>query len=306
MKLATTISLFFLCLGLNAQNLLLDSDTFNYNRTRAIILGESATITGSMIGLYQLWYKDYPRREFHSFDDSREWLQMDKVGHSMSAYALGYTNYKLLRWTGINERPSNWIGGSVGLLFLSLVEVQDAYSAQWGFSWSDMAANMGGYLFFTLQQELWKEQRITLKYSYHHSKYQQYRPELLGNRDFAATLKDYNGQTYWASLNFSSFLDKSSKFPKWLNIALGYSADGMTGGSYNPVFINSDGTALPQFERRRQFLLSPDIDLRKIPVKKQWLKDVLFVVNLLKFPAPAIEWNSSGKSSNFKAHWLYF
>lgn len=224
----------------------------------------------------------------------------------MSAYALGYTNYKLFRWAGIKERPSNWVGGSVGLLFLSLVEVQDAYSAQWGFSWSDMAANVGGYLFFTLQQEFWKEQRIVMKYSFSHSEFQQYRPNLLGNRNFNAFLKDYNGQTYWASLNLSSFLNQESAFPKWLNLALGYSATGMTGGSYNPVFLSEDGTALPQFERRRQFLLSPDIDLRKLPVKKQWLKDVLFVLNFLKFPAPAIELNSGAGSSNFKAYWLYF
>ncbi len=224
----------------------------------------------------------------------------------MSAYALGYTNYKLLRWAGIKERPSNWLGGSVGLLFLSLVEVQDAYSAQWGFSWSDMAANVSGYLFFTLQQELWKEQRIMMKYSFSHSEFQQYRPELLGNRNFNAFLKDYNGQTYWASLNISSFLNNENGFPKWLNLALGYSANGMTGGSYNPVFLREDGSAAPQFERRRQFLISPDIDLRKIPVKKQWMKDVLYVLNFLKFPAPAIELNTGKGSSNFKAYWLYF
>jgi len=295
-----------MCVTGKGQSILLDSDTFNYNRTRAIILGESAAITTSMIGLYQLWYKDYPRTSFHSFDDSREWLQMDKVGHGMSAYALGYTNYKLLKWAGVKERPSNWIGGSVGLLFLSLVEVQDAYSAQWGFSWSDMAANLSGYLFFTLQQEIWKEQRIVLKYSYNHSPYQQYRPDLLGNRNFNALLKDYNGQTYWASCNISSFLKEESGFPKWLNLALGYSGYGMTGGNYNPIYLDAQGLASHTFDRRRQFLLAPDIDLTKIPVKKQWLKDVLFALNFLKFPAPTIELNTGQGNTKFKSYWLYF
>src|SRR5690606_24524913 len=41
--------------------------------------------TGTIIALNDAWYKDYPRTSFHTFDDSGEWLQMDKAGHAFSA-----------------------------------------------------------------------------------------------------------------------------------------------------------------------------------------------------------------------------
>jgi hypothetical protein len=43
-------------------------------------------------------------------------------------------------------------------------------------------------------------------------------------------LKDYNGQTYWLSVNLHSFY-KGSKIPKWLNLAIGYGANGMLTGN---------------------------------------------------------------------------
>ena len=47
-------------------------------------------------------------------------------------------------------------------------------------------------------------------------------------------LKDYNGQTYWLSANIWSF-NKESNFPRWLNVAFGYGADGMLYGENNPT-----------------------------------------------------------------------
>ena len=45
-------------------------------------------------------------------------------------------------------------------------------------------------------------------------------------------LKDYNGQTYWLSANLKSFF-QGSNIPAWLNVAVGYGADGMFGGFEN-------------------------------------------------------------------------
>ena len=40
---------------------------------------------GTLIALNNAWYKDYPKTSFHTFNDSKEWLQMDKVGHAWGA-----------------------------------------------------------------------------------------------------------------------------------------------------------------------------------------------------------------------------
>ena len=42
-------------------------------------------------------------------------------------------------------------------------------------------------------------------------------------------LKDYNAQTYWFSANLKSFFPEI-KFTAWLNVAVGYGAEGMFGG----------------------------------------------------------------------------
>ena len=57
-------------------------------------------------------------------------------------------------------------------------------------------------------------------------------------------LKDYNGQTYWLSANLKSFFP-GSNIPPWLNVAIGYGADGMFGGFENK-WIDEDTVACRQ------------------------------------------------------------
>ena len=266
-------------------------------------MGTEATLyVGSMTGLYYLWYAGYDQSPFHFYNDNAEWLQMDKVGHSTTAYHLGLLGYEALRLAGLDEKKSLLYGAPLGFVFLSTVEVFDGLSTGWGFSWGDMAANALGTGLFMGQQALWHEQRISMKYSYHNTNFPQYRPDILGSTLPERMLKDYNGQTIWLSFNFKSlFLNKDSKFPAWLNVALGYSAEGMTGGFYNTNQYN--GQEIPEYIRTRQFVLSPDIDLTRIPVENKFLKTTLKVLSFIKIPMPAIMLDSQG---NFSAYWLYF
>jgi hypothetical protein len=119
------------------------------------------------------------------------------------------------------------------------------------------------------------------------------------------TLKDYNGQTYWLSVNPWSFA-KKSKFPKWLNIAVGYGAGGMLGG-YTNTWTDPETNAAhsrTDITRYRQFYLSPDIDLSKITIKGK-TPNILRLLNGLKikFPLPTLEYNTKGE---FKMHAVYF
>jgi hypothetical protein len=145
---------------------------------------------------------------------------------------------------------------------------------------------------------MWHEQRITPKFSFHTTKYASERPEVLGSSFSEQILKDYNGQTYWLSVNLHSFA-KGSKIPKWLNLALGYGAEGMITGR------NEDTTAFlashPQ--RFRQFYLSLDVDLTKIKTNSHFLKTVFSVFNTVKIPAPTIEFV---RFNEVKYHFIYF
>lgn len=278
------ITLFFLGFSqLSAQDSLLHK-----KRLRNILVTESALFSGSVIALNELWYKDYPRSSFHFFNDAGEWLQMDKAGHVCTSYYLGVQQINLFRWCGMKESRAVWVGGSLGFAYLSVIEVLDAYSSQWGFSATDVSANAAGALLAIGQEKLWKEQRIRIKYSFTASDYYKTRPQLLGSSLNERLLKDYNSQTYWASANIHSFLRKESRFPPWLNLALGYGANGMTGGKENPPF-DEDGNANPYFPRYRQWYLSLDVDLTRIKTKSAFLRSLAEVFSVIKIPAPALE-----------------
>ena len=256
--------------------------------------GAGAIAAGAFIGLDQAWYAQYDRGPFHSFDDSGEWLQMDKTGHLMSCYAVGSWGHAMMLNCGAGKRSSRYLGGSVGLLFMTGIEVLDGLSKGWGFSWSDMAANATGAGLFMGQDAAWGEQRIAFKISAHHTPYAAQRPDLLGEGFADRLLKDYNGVTLWLSFNLKS-LNGSRSLPPWLNMAVGYGAEGLI--SAHPE------TQAPSDPSYRRLFLSPDIDLSRIRSRSKGLRTLLFLANSLKVPMPALEWRSDGV---WRGHWLYF
>lgn len=254
----------------------------------------------SMTWLYTQWYKDYPTSSFHFFNDNGEWEQMDKYGHFWDAYNIAKPISACYRWAGVDERKATLYGTGITFLFLSSVEIFDGFSEQWGFSGGDMLANAGGLILFAGQQSTWREQRIVLKYSFHQTEYAKYNPKLLGSSLPENILKDYNGLTYWLTINPQSFF-KASGFPVWLSIALGIGAEGMTGGHENPATV--DGNIVPQSERRKQFYLSVDFDLARIQTKSKILSSIFKLINVVHLPAPAIEWGAGRKAIY---HGFYF
>ena len=277
------------------------SSEYNPKRVKLLSFSLAGAYTLSMTGLYQLWYKDYPSSGFHFFNDGSEWLQLDKAGHIATTYYVGKWGISLFEWTGMNQKKANWYGGTLGLAFLTSIEIFDGFSSQWGFSVSDMAFNLGGTTLLMSQQLLWNEQRITFKLSYHNSDFARYRPDQFGTTFPEKLVKDYNGHTVWFSGNIKSFLKKDSKFPAWLNLAAGYGVDGLTGANENVSEYN--GKPVPHFERTRQIYIAPDIDLTRIKTKSKFLQSIFGAFGFIKFPAPAIEFNSADK---VKFHWFYF
>ncbi len=268
------------------------SDQFRPDRLKKVVWTESAVFVLTSVGLYFLWYKKFPKSKFHLLNDNREWLQMDKLGHATTAYNVSVMQHDLLRWSGVKPNQAILGGALTSLAFLSIVEVMDGFSRDWGFSAGDMLANLSGAGLFAAQQYGWGQQRIGLKFSASFSPYAQYNPKLLGTKWAERLMKDYNGQTYWLSVNLRSFMKTESTFPVWLNAAAGIGADGMIGARQNPTEIN--GKPIPSFQRVRQFYLSPDADLHRIR-SVQALNAPLFLLQYFKTPAPAIELRSNGK-----------
>jgi len=270
-----------------------DTATISKGRLTGVIIAEGTLYVASLTGLYFAWYKDYPQSTFHLFNDNGEWMQADKCGHTVTAYYVSRIGYSTYRWSGVREKPAAWFGGLLSFAYMLNIEILDGFSSQWGFSLGDLTANTLGCMAFVGQQLAWHEQRFSLKYSYHQTKYPPYRPDLLGNNLIQNMIKDYNGHSYWISGNISSFLAEGTRFPKWLNIAAGYGAEGMTGGFGNTAA--KDGQPVPDFQRYRKFFLSLDADLTRIPTRSKVLKGIFTVLSFIKIPAPAIEFNTLGQ-----------
>ena len=294
-------SLFVLSFSLYAQSpldlFLKPSDSLNYGRRNAVIITEASLASFTLIGLNQLWYADFERSSLRTVNDSDEWLQMDKFGHLFSSYQLGRLGANVLNWSGVSKDHQLIYGATLGFGFLSAVEIFDGYSQEWGFSWSDIAANAAGTGLYIGQELLWKEQRFTLKYSFHQTQYANQQPDKLGDGFLEEVLKDYNGQTYWLSVNMNSFF-KSSGFPKWFNVAFGYGAEGMLTGS-----SESNYSEIHYQNRTRQYYFSLDVDLSRIPTKSHALRTLFDVLNVIKVPFPTISFDGE---NGLKLHYIYF
>lgn len=281
----------------NINNFLKPSDSINVLRKKTVYVGESVVFGAALIGLNQLWYKDYPKSNFHFINDNNQWLQMDKVGHFYSTYHLGRVGVEMLAWSSASKKEQLIYGSTLGFGFLTVVEVFDGFSQEWGASSGDIIANATGTALYVSQELLWKEQRITPKFSFHQTQFASQRPETLGSSLNEQILKDYNGQTYWLSFNIQSFT-KDNFVPKWLNLAIGYGGEGMFYGKKEEAIAN--GVIQNPY---RQFYLSFDVDLTKISTKSNFLKTLFSVINTIKIPAPTLQYDDF---NGIKAHFIYF
>ena len=269
------------------------NDSIVLHNTKIVAGVDAADYVGTMVGLHQLWFKDCQWIGLHTINDNGDWLQMDKLCHATTSYHTCLVGDESMRLAGLDSKRSALFGGAFSLLFMTSIELMDGGYKDWGFSWGDMAADVGGIALYTAQQLIWDEQRISLKYSFHPTEYAQYNPEELGNNLVSRALKDYNGITIWGTFNIKEFLlGSESDFPEWITVDIGYGAKGMV--APQPT---SD------FQRVRQFYLAPGIDLAKLPVENRYLKAILRAFSFIKLPTPALEYNASDK---FVWHWLYF
>lgn len=267
------------------------------NKLIRVYTGMGIAYLGSMALLNNLWYKDYPRSSFHSFNDNREWLQVDKAGHFGSSWYLSMLGIHFLEKLNAPKNQQLWIGGAAGLFYLTTIELLDGYSSQWGFSGGDMLANLGGSVFALSQHMIWKEQKIKVKFSYRNSGLSKYRPNVLGSNLPQRLFKDYSSQTYWLSFSPFAFSGNSQiKKMSWICLSAGYAGKGLLGARSNEFVSEGVSYNFNHIERRREFLLSFDIDLTKIPIKKKWYKTFTTVFCLLKIPAPSLIWSKNALS----------
>jgi hypothetical protein len=282
-----------------------------------LLISGTTFYTGAVVQLNNVWYSQYPKSALHTFNDALEWRGVDKLGHVLTAYSQSRLTFDAFRWAGVREKQAIWVGLASGFVFQTTLELLDGFSEHWGFSWADMGANTAGSILFGLQQAFWHEQRITLKISNTPRTYPNHpitatdgtttttlrerAANLYGTNYTQTFIKDYNGFTTWASVNIASFLPTESRFPKWLNVAIGYGADNIYGG-FDNVWTLKKGVqgatfvlSPTDYPRYSQFYLSFDVDLTRIKTKNRIIKTLAKTFHYIKIPSPTLEYNTLGK-----------
>lgn len=261
------------------KNSYAQSDSLSLNK---LVLSGMAIYASSMYGAYHLWYKDVDKTNFHWHNDNSVWMQMDKVGHSYSAYHISLYLSDNLKY---HSKDYALFSTLYALLLVNTIEVYDGHFDEWGASWGDLIANTSGASLFYIQERLWNEQRIMFRFNFIPSRIAKYNPSQLGDSFLKQLLKDYNAQTYWLSFNPASFSDLN--IPQWLNLAVGYGANGMTGARYNiPSCLPTD------FNREREFYISLDVDLRRINTGSKHLNKILKALSFIKIPSPTVSYTN--------------
>jgi uncharacterized protein YfiM (DUF2279 family) len=282
-------------LHLSVFNPCFSQDSTSSKRLKPLLISSALLYTGTMAALSQTWYQEHDRTSFHFFNDNAEWKQMDKAGHFYTGYHLSAISYKGLRWSGMTEPKAAILGATAGLIMLLPVEWLDGYSKKYGASTGDIVADVAGSAFFLSQQRLWKESRIIPKFSFHRTSYASHRPEALGKGLSEEWLKDYNGQTYWLSFDTDKFIPTKNKWLSFVNMAVGYGAHGM-------VYARDEQNSMAGFSNYRQYYLALDPDLSAIRTRNKVLKTLIYIINAIHLPAPAIAYGQN----DWKFYLFYF
>ncbi len=282
------------------------ADSFRKCRFYTAYGAGAIAYTGTVIGLSDVWYSQFDRSKFHFYNDWGIWRNIDKLGHAYTAYLYTDLIYDINKWVGMKDRKSLWMAAGAASLFQLTIEVLDGYSERWGFSPWDIASNTAGSAFFVVQHLLWQEQRIRLKYSAFPQSYstavipslnnkgtmtyQERVEELYGKGIASRIIKDYNGQTYWLSVNLASF---GVPHPEWLNWAVGIGASDLYDGDNNKWISDGINYYAP-FPQRTVFYLSPDINWSAFKGENAFLNTILDLLNYLKAPLPAVSVDTQG------------
>lgn len=291
LKPATMFAMSFLVLAPHVTHAQYDTTQLDRKKLNKLIIASAVGYTAGLVILNQVWYEDTERQSFQFFNDNAEWKQVDKVGHFFASFHLSDISSRALRSCNVPQKKADLYGALSGFLLTVPIEILDGYSDGYGASAGDIFADAAGSAVYLGQKLLWKEVRIHPKFSFHRTHYAQLRPALLGDDLLSEVVKDYNGQTQWLSFD----VDKFTTFPKWLNIAIGYGASDM-------IYARDSENISYGFSPYRRYYLGVDVDLTSIKTHSKLVKTLIYVVNMVRLPAPAVEFSRRGA----KFHPFYF
>lgn len=250
------------------------------------------TLGSTYVYLQRTWWneKGVP---FH-FDEGRDLTYasgLDKVAHLTGGIFVADIYYNAYRWAGLSQRKAEWLAlGSAAFVELG-IELKDAYSPTYGFSWQDVAAGTLGGFWPMLQNRSGFLRDAQWKASYWQQTTKYFDERGIPQQRFS--IDDYVNQTYWFSFSpehFGGHRWKTS-WPDWLQVSIGMGLDAQTWS------VRHDGLG-----GRHEWYVAPDINLVKLfKPRRTGTKLLLGLLKYIKLPAPTLQIGPT-----LRWHWLYF
>ncbi|MFM8771239.1 MAG: DUF2279 domain-containing protein [Candidatus Kapaibacterium sp.] len=244
--------------------------------------------TGLIVGLQMQMSDSWWGRSgaFHVQEDGDYARYLDKAGHFFTGFTMSTIMGDALMECGFDYTTSTWLGASVGLAYMTMVEIQDGYAVTWGFSPSDALSNFTGAAFYAARNLVPALQNVTPRWSYVPA-------HLVGDRATTerplTIFDDYNATTFWLNFNVENMLPTSlaAHWPDWMTISVGY------GCRDYEVKNPADGSMRPV---KRRMMIGIDYDWLKIIPESSVgvLNYVRQGLNYIRIPGPTLEFGDDG------------
>jgi hypothetical protein len=268
------------------------SDTvpeYQINPMRLAIVGGTigALYTAAVLGIFlEGWWKYYEPFNFEPFHDDMIYaVNMDKFGHFYVGILFGESFMYAYDWVGFSPfYAAFWAAVTVGFTQIA-VELKDGFSP-YGFSVLDAVSGTLGGLYAMGKRFVPAFAYVDYKLAYWPTSRKYYWDEVKKNpKEEGVFTDDYPNYSHWISFKIEKMLPSAAKpyWPGFLGLAFGWAMD-----CKQYTHPGNDGGY--------EYYLSLDYDLEAIfNPSSTWGKNLLAVINHIKFPAPAIRFGENAR-----------
>jgi len=287
MKLSTKLfAVLLLAISFSRAETIQDSVEYEIKPVRLAVI--TGSIAATYTAIYLIYLKEgwWSESEGFNFKDDFEYASnLDKFGHFYTGVIFGHLFTMSYDWVGMSPFASTlWAGVTLGLTQI-LIEFKDGFSPYGYSKWDAIAGSLGGF-YAMGKRFIPAMQYVDYKFVYWRNNREYWK---MGGEDNGGSLTgadgvwvdDYYGgnQTHWLSFKVAKMLPSATRdyYPQWLAFAFGWGID-------DGRFYEESG-----YRSKYEYYISPDYDLEAIfRPKKTWSKNLITILNHVKFPAPTL------------------
>jgi len=219
---------------------------------------------GAMVLRHDDWWST-PRTGFYLSWDQSPSAGQDRLLHAAIGYHWSRAGAAAFRWACLAPVPAAWLGAALGLAVALPKEIGDGLHQQKGFSAPDMLWSALGSALPAAHRTWPAARAVSLKVNYWPS--DEYRNRTGPQPQLES---DYAGQRYFLAIAPAE-LRPEGPWPGWLGFAVGHSVPYWA--SQPPI---------------HQWYATLDLNLRRLPIRSAWWRQVAWVLDQIHFPAPGV------------------